>query len=59
MRHLLENFYSRGKKIIVTLSSTHCIEQNFDILKEFSNKSDIIFCNREEAEAFSKKPEGV
>jgi len=35
------------------------IEHHNELVMEISNKSDIIFCNREEAEAFTKMPENV
>jgi len=35
------------------------VEHFFGIVKEVSDRSDLIFCNREEAEIFSKKTSKV
>jgi len=38
-----------------SLSATFMIQFYFDIVKEVSDRSDFLFCNREEAELFTKK----
>lgn len=54
IRFLMDDFQRRNKKIVFTLSATFMIQFFYDIVKEVSDRSDIIFCNREEAEVFAK-----
>lgn len=57
IRYLLDQFTK--KTVIFTLSATFMIQYFFDIVKEVSDRSDIIFCNREEAEVFVKLTDKV
>lgn len=56
VRKLVQNFEERQKSIIITLSATFIINLHYEKILEISNKSDIIFCNKEEAECFVKIP---
>jgi adenosine kinase len=53
---LVKEFKSRGKKVVVSYSSTFVAEKFSDVLRDLSNKSDLIFCNMEEAVKFTNLP---
>ena len=54
VQFLVETFNTTNKKVAFTLSATFMIDNFFDKMLEISNKSDLIFCNEEEAYAFAK-----
>jgi len=51
---LAKHFNEINKKICFTLSATFMIEFSYDKMLEIANKANIIFCNNEEATAFTK-----
>jgi adenosine kinase len=55
---LIEEFTKLNKTIAFTLSAVFMVEAFRDRILEISNKSHIIFCNNEEAEAFTKNKSG-
>ncbi len=55
---LAEEFAKLNKTIAFTLSAVFMVEAFRDRIMEISNKSHIIFCNNEEAEAFTKNNSG-
>jgi adenosine kinase len=55
---LAEEFAKLNKTIAFTLSAVFMVEAFRDRILEISNKSHIIFCNNEEAEAFTKNTSG-
>jgi adenosine kinase len=55
---LAEEFSKLNKTIAFTLSAVFMVEAFRDRILEVSNKSHIIFCNNEEAEAFTKNTSG-
>ena len=55
---LAEEFAKLNKTIAFTLSAVFMVEAFRDRIIEVSNKSHIIFCNNEEAEAFTKNTSG-
>lgn len=54
VKFLVNEFNQANKKVAFTLSATFMIDNFYDKMLEISNKSDIIFCNEEEAYAFAK-----
>jgi len=54
LKDLVSKFKSLKKEITFTLSATFMVENFYDRLLEISNSSNLIFCNNEEAELFSK-----
>jgi adenosine kinase len=54
VKFLVDEFNKAGKKVAFTLSATFMIDNFYDKMLEISNKSDIIFCNEDEAYAFAK-----
>jgi adenosine kinase len=54
VKNLVENFQKRKKPIVFTLSAVFIIELYYNNILEIGKNSDIIFCNKEEAECFSK-----
>lgn len=55
VQFLVSHYSSLGKQIVFTLSATFMIENFFDKMLEISNSSHLIFCNDDEAKAFSKE----
>jgi adenosine kinase len=55
VKKLVQNFQERKKPIVFTLSAVFVIELYYDSILEVAKFSDIIFCNKEEAECFSRK----
>lgn len=51
---LSKHFHTLGKKVAFTLSATFMVENFFDKMVEVANNSHLVFCNNEEAEAFTK-----
>jgi adenosine kinase len=54
VKFLASHFTSLGKKIVFTLSATFMVDNFPDKMLEISNQSHLVFCNDEEAIAFSK-----
>jgi len=54
VQHLVNSFNQENKKVAFTLSATFMVENFYEKMLEISNKSDIIFCNEDEAYSFSK-----
>lgn len=54
VKHLVSKFNDNKKKVAFTLSATFMIDNFYDKMLEISNNADIIFCNEDEAMAFSK-----
>jgi adenosine kinase len=54
VKYLASHFSSLGKKIAFTLSATFMIDNFPDKMLEISNQSHLVFCNDDEAIAFSK-----
>lgn len=54
VQYLVDYFNTNNKQVAFTLSATFMIENFYDKMLEISNKSDLIFCNEEEAYAFAK-----
>jgi len=52
--HLVDYFNSNNKKVAFTLGAVFLMENYYERMIEVSNKSDIIFCNIEEACALAK-----
>ena len=54
IKFLTNHFRSSNKKVAFSLSAVFMVENFYDKMLEISNQSHLIFCNNEEAEAFSK-----
>jgi adenosine kinase len=54
VQFLVNSFNQTNKSVAFTLSATFMIDNFYDKMLEISNKSDIIFCNEEEAYSFAK-----
>lgn len=54
VKFLVNSFNQSNKKVAFTLSATFMIDNFYDKMLEISNKSDLIFCNEEEAYSFAK-----
>merc|ERR1712032_1723284 len=54
VKSLVAKFNESKKKVAFTLSATFMIDNFLDKLLEVSNCADVIFCNEDEAMAFSK-----
>ena len=52
--YLHDCFNQEGKEIIMTFNSPWVIDRQFDLLKNISDSSSILFFNEKEAEAFAK-----
>lgn len=51
---LVDHFKTNGKKVAFTLGAVFLMENYYERMLDVANKSDIIFCNIEEACAFAK-----
>ncbi len=51
---LVDYFNKHNKKVVFTLGAVFLMENYYERMLDISNKSDIIFCNIEEACAFAK-----
>jgi len=54
VKMLVSHFHRIHKKVVFTLSATFMVEAFADKMLEISNQSNLIFCNSEEAESFTK-----
>lgn len=54
VQFLVDTFNKENKKVAFTLSATFMVDNFYDKMLEISNKSDLIFCNEEEAYSFAK-----
>lgn len=54
VKFLIDHYNSNNKKVAFTLGAVFLMENYYEKMLEVANKSDIIFCNIEEACAFAK-----
>lgn len=52
--YLLEYFHGRNKQILLTFNSPWVVDKKYTMFKEIADKSEILFFNDKEAEAFAK-----